>query len=50
MPVPENITNELLYGVLKQIQTDIAELKQARQEMREGFASSFLRDSYPFMP
>ena len=33
------ITNELIYGVLKQIQADVAELKQARQEMREGFAS-----------
>jgi septal ring factor EnvC (AmiA/AmiB activator) len=33
------IDNKLLYEVLKQIQADVAELKQARQEMREGFAS-----------
>jgi hypothetical protein len=32
-------TNELMYEVLKQIQSDVAELKQARQEMREGFSS-----------
>jgi hypothetical protein len=33
------VTNELMYKILKQVQSDVAELKQMRQEMREGFAS-----------
>lgn len=32
-------THDLTHTLLKQIQADLAELKQARQEMREGFAS-----------
>ena len=31
--------HDLTHSILKQIQADLAELKQARQEMREGFAS-----------
>lgn len=31
--------NQLILEILKNIQNDLAELKQARQEMREGFAS-----------
>lgn len=31
--------HDLTHTILKQIQADLAELKQARQEMREGFAS-----------
>ncbi len=31
-----DVTNELIFGVLTQIQEDVAELKQARQELREG--------------
>ncbi|HOO82191.1 MAG TPA: hypothetical protein PK513_06790 [Alphaproteobacteria bacterium] len=33
------ITNELLYEVLKKLQSDIAELKPMRHEMRDGFAT-----------
>jgi hypothetical protein len=32
-------THDLTLTILRQIQADVAELKQARQEMREGFAS-----------
>ena len=33
------ITNELMYEVLKKIQTDTNDLKKMRSEMRDGFAS-----------
>lgn len=31
--------HNLTHSILKKIQADVAELKQIRQEMREGFAS-----------
>ena len=44
------VTNELMYEVLKEVRKDVSDLKQMRGEMREGFASikgymaSFLKD------
>jgi len=37
--VMANITNELIYEVLKGVQSDISDLKKMRLELREGFAS-----------
>lgn len=34
-----NVTNELIYEVLKGVQSDISDLKKMRLELREGFAS-----------
>lgn len=33
------VTNDLIYEVLKSVQADISDLKKMRIEMREGFAS-----------
>ena len=35
----EKPDNDLMIEILKQIQSGVSELKEARQEMREGFAS-----------
>lgn len=37
--MPGNVSNELIIEHLRRIQADIAELKQMRMEMRDGFAS-----------
>ncbi|MCB1563278.1 MAG: hypothetical protein R3D66_02520 [Alphaproteobacteria bacterium] len=34
-----DVTNELIYEVLKKLQGDIGGLKMMRSEMRDGFAS-----------
>lgn len=33
------VTNDLIYEVLRSVQADISDLKKMRVEMREGFAS-----------
>lgn len=44
------VTNDLMYEVLKEIRADVSDLKKLRSETREGFASmrgymaSFLKD------
>lgn len=35
----DNVTSELIFEHLRRIQSDIAEIKGMRSEMREGFAS-----------